>query len=158
MFQTLEGKHITKQPKRKRKQYDSGTASCVLFHKCYCLPSNEIPGNDRRLDISSQKNNLKLPHVMVATLFRWPDLLDSWKLERLAGQCNYSTQITVENQNLLQKNPGAPCSNTNTNKMKEVGEYVWICCNPFHWSRVLPDPYPIQPHLLEGKLYYHRHI
>ena len=147
----MAGKHNTKQTKRKRKELVLATDGCVRFYKCSCLPASVSPDHNPQKDISLQEIHLRWPHVMVATMFRWPELLDKWKLEQHSDKHSYSTQ-PADNPNslLLRKLPGTPCSNTSLFKMERHPEDYWICCNPFHWSCVIPNPYPIKPHILEG--------
>ena len=99
---------------------------------------------------------VRLPHVMVSCLFRWPDLLDGWPLEQLCEKCFHLLQAPISPAlSILKKNPSAPCSREFAEGIYENKEDTWVCCNPFHWSRILSDPHPIRPQLLKGNIFIH---
>jgi hypothetical protein len=59
------------------------------------------------------------PHVLLAQLFRWPDLQHSFELKRLPicrHRCSFAGH--------------------NVNDCDESSE-LYECCNPYHWSRLL---------------------
>ena len=98
-----------------------------------------------------------VPHVMLATLFRWPDLLDQIQNEKIPKHLKYPTEkIYRESLYLLRKIPGTPCSHAKLSQMVGMdGDSIsdsWICCNPFHWSRVIPDPHPLAEDVKEGNI------
>ena len=98
---------------------------------------------------------LKLPHVMIAYLFRWPDLLSEVQLEILCeNEDLYNKALDKHNGFLLQQQPHRPCSYNKTNKTFNTVDTDWICCNPYHWSRILPDPFPMNKQVYSGNLFY----
>ena len=60
------------------------------------------------------------PHVLLAQLFRWPDLQHSFELKRLP-LCRHRGSLSLIG---------------NVNDCDESSE-LYECCNPYHWSRLL---------------------
>ena len=95
----------------------------------------------------------QIPHVMVSLMFRWPDLLSEEQLEIICLQNDFHHK-TVDEKNtfLLRRHPHTPCSYTDSERINIANDANYICCNPFHWSRILSDPFPINKEILTGKL------
>ena len=91
----------------------------------------------------------------MAALLRWPDLLDG--LDLPYGMWDHSEYAThpmasLENFTILKNNPTSQCTRTNpTNVSPIYDNNFWVCCNPYHWSRVLRDPHPVPKQELQGR-------
>ena len=123
--------------------------------KCICS-SPELTGNGKeRADKTIQQFILKSPHIGIAALFRWPDLLDS--LDLPDGIWNHSEYAThpmpnPENFSILKNNPTSQCTSTNPTDVSPIKDSNFsVCCNPYHWCRVLRDPHPVAKKELEGR-------
>ena len=96
----------------------------------------------------------QIPHVMISLMFRWPDLLNEVQLEIICQQNNiHHKTFDEKNTFLLRRHPHTPCSYTNSERNSNPNDVRnYICCNPYHWSRILSDPFPINKEILTGKL------
>lgn len=63
------------------------------------------------------------PHILLSQVFRWPDLQFEWELKRLDFYCrpHHFDQQQKETSNFCQPK-------------------LYECCNPYHWTRTLPNP------------------
>ena len=91
----------------------------------------------------------------MAALFRWPDLLDVFDIpDGMWEHSQYATHPMSDPEDLiiLKSHPTSQCTSTNpTNVSPIYDNNFWVCCNPYHWSRVLRDPHPVSKRELEGR-------
>ena len=151
LFQASSSKQDSRQPKQKTQECENNSEKCVHFSLCSCEPLLENVNQNQKCENILQQIVLQWPHIMIAFMFRWPDLLSELQLDMLCEQHNFPNK-TFDKQFILKRLPYVPCSCLETNKIFQLSDTDWICCNPFHWSRIISDPFPIDQHVLTGNL------
>ena len=102
----------------------SGTpGDCVFIPVCTSSTSTGIP-----------------PHLLLAQVFRWPDLQFEWELKRLEFYCQALHDFDQNNRH--QKDQQDFCQPPK----------LYECCNPYHWTRIILPTDP--PYNADGKLHY----
>ena len=94
-------------------------------------------GNPGQCVLIPTTHSTLAPHLLLAQVFRWPDLQFEWELKRLSFYCQTQDCHLKSTQN-------------------DLDFRLYECCNPYHWTRILKPPH--QHSTLTGKHFYKNSI
>ena len=144
-----------KEETQKRRNCETVGQECIRFIRCCCSQSWQGVAEDQNRDSMLQETLLKWPHIMIGTLFRWPDLLDELGThEQVHDQFNFQMKpLQSNNCSILKKHPNALCSKNDVNCIEDLNDDGFdVCCNPFHWSRIHQGPHSIPTQDIRGNV------